>query len=150
MINTIKKLSLMCLLCTLFGTISASAQNADAIIGKWINPSGEGQIQIYKKGNLYYGKLAWIKAPNDEATGQPKTDKNNPDKKLRSRPLLGLELLKNFKFDGEDVYEDGNIYDPKNGKQYKCKMTLSGNQLTIRGFIGISLLGRSEVWSRVK
>ena len=91
------------------------AQSGDAIVGKWINPSGEGQIQIYKKGNLYYGKLSWIKAPNDEATGQPKTDINNPDKSLRTRPLLGLELLKDFKFDGEDVYEGGSIYDPKNG-----------------------------------
>jgi uncharacterized protein (DUF2147 family) len=126
------------------------AQNADAILGKWINPSGEGQIQIYKKGNLYFGKLAWIKVPNDEATGQPKTDKNNPDKNLRSKPILGLEILKNFKFDGEDVYEDGSIYDPKNGKTYKCKMTIDGNKLNIRGYIGISLLGRTEAWTRVK
>jgi uncharacterized protein (DUF2147 family) len=146
----IKKLSLIGLLCTLLFTTGAKAQSADAIIGKWINPSGEGQIQVYKKGNLFYGKLAWIKAPNDEATGQPKTDRNNPDKKLQSRPLLNLELLKDFKYDGENVYEDGSIYDPKNGKKYKCKMTLEGNKLTIRGFIGISLLGRSEVWTRVK
>lgn len=134
----------------MFSITTAFAQKGDAILGKWINPSGEGQIQIYKKGNLYYGKLAWIKAPNDEATGQPKTDTNNPDKSLQTRPLLGLELLKDFKFDGEDVYEGGSIYDPKNGKKYKCKMTLDGNKLNIRGFIGISLLGRSEVWSRVK
>jgi uncharacterized protein (DUF2147 family) len=146
----IKKLSLIGVLCTLLFAAGAKAQSADAILGKWINPSGEGQIQVYKRGNLFYGKLAWIKAPNDEATGQPKTDRNNPDKKLQSRPLLNLELLKDFKYDGENVYEDGSIYDPKNGKKYKCKMTLDGNKLTIRGFIGISLLGRSEVWTRVK
>jgi len=128
----------------------ALAQNADAILGKWINPSGEGQIQIYKKGNLYYGKLVWLKFPNDEVTNKVKLDKNNPDKSLQSRPILGLEILKNFKFDGDDVYEDGNIYDPKNGKDYSCKMTLNGNKLKIRGYIGISLLGRSEVWTRVK
>ena len=140
----------MLLVCGLLNVVPALAQKADAILGKWINPSGEGQIQIYKKGSLYYGKLAWIKLPNDEATGQPKTDKNNPDKNLRSRPLLGLELLKDFKFNGEDVYEDGNIYDPKNGKKYKCKMTLNANKLNIRGYIGVSMFGRSEVWSRVK
>lgn len=128
----------------------ALAQNADAILGKWINPNGEGQIQIYKKGNLYYGKLVWLKFPNDEVTNKAKLDKNNPDKSLQSRPILGLEILKNFKFDGDDVYEDGNIYDPKNGKDYSCKMTLNGNKLKIRGYIGISLLGRSEVWTRVK
>jgi len=130
--------------------VNAKAQNADAILGKWINPSGEGQIQIYKKGNLFFGKLAWIKEPNDEATGKPKLDVKNPDKSLQSRPILGLELLKNFKFDGDDVYEDGTIYDPKSGKTYSCKMTLNGNKLKIRGFVGISLLGRSEVWTRVK
>lgn len=128
----------------------AYAQKADAILGKWINPSGEGQIQVYKKGTLYYGKLVWLKAPNDEAIGQPKTDINNPDKSLQSKPILGLEILKGFKFDGDDVYEEGSIYDPKNGKTYKCKMTLDGNKLKIRGYIGISLLGRSEVWTRVK
>ncbi|MEO6849303.1 MAG: DUF2147 domain-containing protein, partial [Mucilaginibacter sp.] len=69
---------------------------------------------------------------------------------LRTRPELGLELLKDFTFDGDDVYDDGTIYDPKNGKTYSCKMTLEGNQLKIRGYIGISLFGRSEIWTRVK
>ncbi len=145
-----KRLALLLLLCSVLSTIKVQAQNADAILGKWINPSGEGQIQVYKKGSLFFGKLVWLKSPNNEATGQPKTDMNNPEKSLRSKPVLGLEILKNFKFDGEDVYEEGSIYDPKNGKTYKCKMTLDGNKLKIRGFIGISLLGRSEVWSRIK
>ncbi|WP_342645675.1 DUF2147 domain-containing protein [Mucilaginibacter sp. CSA2-8R] len=144
------KLSFYWLITALLFVVNANAQTADAIVGKWINPSGEGQIQIYKKGNLYFGKLAWIKEPDDKATGKPKTDVNNPDKSLQSRPILGLELLKNFKFDGDDVYEGGTIYDPKSGKTYSCKMTLNDNKLKIRGFIGISLLGRSEVWTRVK
>ena len=146
----IKKMSLLVLFCSLLHITLVKAQNADAILGKWINPSGEGQIQIYKKGDLFYGKLVWLKLPNDEATNKPKVDKNNPDKNLQSRPILGLEILKNFKFDGDNVYEDGNIYDPKNGKDYSCKMTLNGNKLKIRGYIGISLLGRSEVWTRIK
>ncbi|WP_074487509.1 DUF2147 domain-containing protein [Mucilaginibacter polytrichastri] len=133
----------------LFFVLSASAQNADAIIGKWINPSGEGQIEIYKKGNKFFGKLAWIKFPND-AGGKPKTDIKNPDEALRSRPELGLELLKDFTFDGEDVYENGTIYDPKSGKTYSCKMTLKGKKLKIRGYVGISLLGRTEEWTRVE
>jgi uncharacterized protein (DUF2147 family) len=144
------KLGFLWLMGALLFVVNANAQTADAILGKWINPSGEGQIQIYKKGNLFFGKLAWIKEPDDKATGKPKLDVNNPDKSLQSRPILGLELLKNFKFDGDDVYEDGTIYDPKSGKTYSCKMTLNGNKLKIRGFVGISLLGRSEVWTRVK
>ena len=128
---------------------TASAQKADAILGSWANPSDEDHILIYKKGNKYYGKLDWIKFPNDEQ-GKPKTDKNNPDNALKSRPELGLELLKDFTFDGEKVYGDGTIYDPKNGKTYSCKMTIDGNQLKIRGYIGISLFGRSEIWTRAK
>jgi uncharacterized protein (DUF2147 family) len=127
----------------------ASAQKADAILGRWVNPSGEDHVLIYKKGSKYFGKLDWIKYPNDDQ-GKPKTDKNNPDKALQSRAELGLELLKDFTYDDNNRYEDGTIYDPKNGKTYSCKMTLDGNSLKIRGFIGISLFGRSEIWTRVK
>jgi uncharacterized protein (DUF2147 family) len=125
------------------------AQNADAVLGSWVNPSGEDHILIYKKGNKYFGKLDWIKHPNDEH-GNPKTDYKNPDKALQTRPDLGLELLKDFTYKGDQVYEDGTIYDPKSGKTYSCKMTLEGSSLKIRGFIGISLLGRTEIWTRVK
>jgi len=140
---------LVLLLCTFLFSVSVYAQKADAILGSWANPSGEDHILIYKRGNKYYGKLDWIKFPNDE-TGKPKTDKNNPDEKLRSRPEWGLELLKDFVYDEDNVYNDGTIYDPKNGKTYSCKMTLDGNTLKIRGYIGISLFGRSEIWTRVK
>src|SRR6195256_2031344 len=113
-------------------SLNALAQKADAILGTWVNPNGQDHILIYKRGSKYFGKLDWIKYPNDEQ-GKPKTDKNNPDEKLRSQPELGLELLKDFVFD-EDVYDDGTIYDPKNGKTYSCKMTLDGNSLKIRGY----------------
>jgi uncharacterized protein (DUF2147 family) len=132
-----------------FCSIPVSAQNADAILGKWLNATGEGQIQIYKKENKFFGKLSWIKIPNDDSS-KPKVDDHNPDKSLQSRPILGLELLKNFTFNGNNVYEGGTIYDPKSGKTYSCKMTLKDDVLKIRGYIGISLLGRSENWSRVK
>lgn len=131
------------------GTHTAFSQKKDDIIGKWINPSGEGQIEIYKKGDRYFGKLAWIKEPNDEK-GKPKLDIKNPIASLRTRPLLGLEILKDFTFD-EDEWSEGTIYDPKTGKTYSCKLTLKANgQLNIRGYIGISLIGRSESWKRVK
>ncbi|MDB5030549.1 DUF2147 domain-containing protein [Mucilaginibacter sp.] len=143
-----KKTRLILLFLAIFN-FSASAQKADAILGTWVNPSGEDHILIYKTGNKYFGKLDWIKYPNDE-TGKPKTDKKNPDAALKSRPELGLELLKDFIFDGDNVYVDGTIYDPKSGKTYSCKMTIDGNKLKIRGYVGISLLGRSEIWTRVK
>lgn len=132
-----------------FFSCGAWAQKADAILGAWANANGQDHILIYKRGDKFFGKLDWIKFPNDE-NGKPKTDKNNADPALRSRPDLGLELLKDFTFDGGNVYSGGTVYDPKNGKTYNCKMTLEGNKLIIRGYIGISLFGRSVTWTRVK
>jgi len=144
----ITKKSTLVLLLTIF-SLSAWAQKADALLGSWANPSGQDHILIYKRGDKFFGKLDWIKFPNDEQ-GKPKTDKNNPDPALRSRPALGLELLKDFTYDGDNVYSGGTVYDPKNGKTYSCKMTLEGNSLKIRGYVGISLFGRSEIFTRVK
>jgi uncharacterized protein (DUF2147 family) len=144
----LRKIGIILLTAVTFG-FAASAQKADAILGTWVNPNGEDHIQIYKRGNKYFGKLDWIKHPNDEQ-GKPKTDKNNPDKALQSRPDLGLELLKDFTFNGDNVWDGGTIYDPKNGKTYSCKMTLEGNSLRIRGYVLFSLFGRTEVWTRAK
>ncbi|WP_199139527.1 DUF2147 domain-containing protein [Pedobacter sp. ASV12] len=143
----VKKLSFLLILA--LSTLSVFAQKNDDILGKWVNPSGEGQIEIYKKGDKYFGKLAWIKEPNDEH-GKPKTDVKNPNTSLRNKPLLGLEILKDFVFE-DKRWTDGSIYDPKTGKTYSCNITLKENgQLNIRGYIGISLIGRSESWKRVK
>lgn len=122
---------------------------ADRVVGAWITKGNESHISIYRANNgKYYGKIAWLDVPNNP-DGTPRTDKNNPDAKLRNRPALGLVILKDFEFDGDNVWNEGTIYDPNNGKTYSCKMTLTdANTLEIRGFIGISLLGRTEVWKR--
>lgn len=122
--------------------------NPDAIIGTWLNSSGRGQIQIYKQGNKYYGKLIWLKDPNDEK-GKPKLDANNPNDEMKTKPLLGLIILRDFKHD-DGEWTGGRIYDPQNGKDYKCFIKLKDHKtLSVRGYIGISLLGRTEVWTRV-
>lgn len=130
-------------------SVQVFAQSKDDILGRWVNPSGEGKIEIYKKGDKYFGKLDWIKEPNDDK-GKPKKDEKNPNESLRGNALLGLEILKNFVFE-DGKWVNGTIYDPKSGKTYSCKLTLKGaNQLNIRGFIGVSLLGRTEIWQRTK
>jgi len=122
--------------------------NPDAIIGTWLNSSGKGQIQIYKQGNKYYGKLVWLKEPNDEQ-GNPKMDTKNPNASLKNKPLLGSVILRDFVFD-EDEWNSGRIYDPQNGKDYKCYLRLKdARTLNVRGYIGVSLLGRTEVWTRI-
>lgn len=142
-----KYLSLILLFTTL--SFSGFAQNSDAILGKWINSSGEAHIDITKRGAKYFGKIVWLKEPKDEK-GNTKTDVKNPQQSLRSKPIVGLEILKDFIYD-DGKWIDGKIYDPQSGKVYSCTMTLKPNgQLSMRGYIGISLIGRSEIWKRVK
>src|SRR5690606_37758369 len=108
-------------------------QERDAIVGKWQNPSGEGRVEIFKKGDSYFGKLYWLKEPSEN--GKPKVDKNNPDRTKKTRPLKDLVILTDFSYDGQGVWSDGKIYDPKSGKTYSCKMTLKDeNKLDIRGY----------------
>lgn len=129
-------------------SFNAIAQNKDAIVGRWLNASGEGQIEVYKKGDKYYGKLAWLKEPN--LNGKPKVDSKNPTVSLQSRPLLNLEILKDFVYESSK-WTDGTIYDPKSGKTYSCNISLkNADVMNVRGYIGISLLGRSETFKRVK
>ena len=122
--------------------------HADDIIGFWLTAGKEpAKIQIYKSGAKYFGKIVWLKNPSDN--GKLKVDNNNPDQKRRSRPIVGLVILTNFKFDGDDEWDDGDIYDPESGKNYSCYIFLKdSNTLKVRGYVGISLFGRTEVWTR--
>jgi uncharacterized protein (DUF2147 family) len=121
---------------------------ADDIAGIWLtNGDDPAKIQIYKSGDKFYGKIIWLKNPLDNGT--PKVDKNNPDKTKKTNPIIGLALLSGFKFNNDDAWKGGVIYDPQNGKTYSCNISLKDkNTLKVRGYIGISLLGRTEIWSR--
>lgn len=131
------------------GLTAFANTNPDDIVGIWLNANGQGQIQIYKEGDKYFGKLYWLKEPNGPK-GNPKLDVNNPDPQQKNKPLLGSLILRNFKYaNGE--WKSGRIYDPQNGKDYECYIKLKDPKtLSLRGYIGISLLGRTEVWTRVK
>jgi len=126
---------------------------ADDIVGTWLNEEATGKVEIFKIGDKFYGKIVWLKEPNDSITGEPRTDVENPDPVEQKKPLIGLVNLKGFEFDGDDEWEEGTIYDPKNGKTYSCRIEFedeSKKKLKIRGYIGISLLGRTTWWTPVK
>ena len=123
---------------------------ADDILGVWLNEDKDAHVEVYKDGGHYFGKIIWLKDPIDEETGKPKLDDENSDEALQNRPVMGLLLLKDFVFD-KDEWDDGTIYDPKNGKTYSCYMELrSKDELKIRGYVGITWIGRTTYWSRVK
>ncbi len=142
----------MVTLAACFLTMAAWAQTAaDAVEGLWKNGEGTGIIKIYKTTSGHYaGKIVWLKEPIDPETDKPKLDKRNPNEELRTTPTLGLVNLKNFMYDEADkVWSGGTIYDPKNGKEYSCKMEMKdANTLKVRGYIGVSLFGRTDTWTR--
>jgi uncharacterized protein (DUF2147 family) len=136
------------LLLVLLSTVSFVAIAQDAIERIWYNQEKTAKVQIFKATDgKFYGKIVWLKEPNNEE-GKPKVDKNNPDKAKKSTPLMGLQLLKGFKKDADTEYEDGTIYDPKNGKTYSCKINRKGETLEVRGYVGISLIGRTTIWTK--
>ena len=133
----------------LMAPLAFAQKKADDIIGVWKTGEGNAMVEIKKAQNgKYFGRVVWLKEPNDES-GKPKVDKNNPDETKRSRPVLGLANLVNFDFVENGKYENGTIYDPKNGETYNCVMELvNANSLEVRGFIGVSLFGRTDTWIR--
>ena len=122
---------------------------AEDVVGKWKLSDGSAIVEVYQNGDVYNGKIVWLQNPT-EADGSPAVDNNNPDAKLRSRQLIGLNMLSNLK-KGEGEYSGGSIYDPGNGKTYNCSMKVEGDVLKVRGSLDKrGLLGRTMDWFRVK
>ncbi|QQS31286.1 MAG: DUF2147 domain-containing protein [Sphingobacteriales bacterium] len=131
--------------CTTLSLLSAITLNsADKVIGKWLNEEQDGAVEIFKKGDSFYGKLIWLKK------GPNTLDEKNPDASKQKLKLLGKEILQNFTYTADSkLWQNGTIYDPKSGKTYSCKMWLNDNgSLSIRGYIGFSFIGRTTVWTR--
>lgn len=130
--------------------LMTTSLKAQGVLGKWhsIDPdtgAKESVIQVYKDGSKLYGKIIEILKEEDkdkkciECTGK---DKN--------KPIEGLVIVRGLSKEG-DEWTGGKILDPKNGKLYKCYISLeSEDKLKLRGYIGFSLIGRTEYWYRVK
>lgn len=128
---------------------SITADDADKLIGMWEPSNGLSRIKIEKIGTKFYGRIIWLKVPNDPETQKPKTDKNNPDTAMRKAPLKGLRILKDFTYKGKNEWGSGTIYDPKNGKTYSCVINMKDdNNINIRGYVGVKALGRTDTWKR--
>jgi uncharacterized protein (DUF2147 family) len=126
------------------------AQEADAIVGVWEPGHGKAKVKIDKIDDKYYGKIVWLKEPNDPDTGEAKVDKNNPDESMQSVPLRGYRILKDFQYKGKGEWSEGTIYDPENGNTYDCVITMKDdNTLDIRGYVGVKTFGRSDTWRRL-
>lgn len=113
--------------------------HAQDILGKWVTESGDAQVEIYKSGNQLNGKIIWLQQ------GPETKDKHNPDDKLKQRKLMGVNILSGLS-QSKKRWEGGTIYNPKNGKTYKCAIWPDGDKLKVRGYIGP--LYETQTWKR--
>lgn len=145
-----KKLKIILLLSVFAATKSwAQTPESDKILGVWLSEDKTGKIDIYKANGKYFGKLIWGKTMYEADGTTSRKDDKNKDEKLRTRNLKDLVMLYDFVYHDE-VWDGGQIYDPYSGKTYSCTLKLKEGKLNIRGYVGISLLGRTSVWERVK
>jgi uncharacterized protein (DUF2147 family) len=145
-----RKLSIILLLCFFAATKTfAQTLEADKLLGIWLSEDKTGKIDIYKANGKYFGKLIWGKTMYEPDGTTSRKDVQNKDEKLRSRNLKDLVMLTDFTYH-DGVWDGGQIYDAYSGKTYSCTLTLKDNKLNIRGYVGLSLFGRTSVWERPK
>jgi uncharacterized protein (DUF2147 family) len=118
------------------GTVAAAA-------GRWLTEPMDGIIEIgVNAAGRLEGRIVGGNHPG-------RLDEKNPDPAQRSKVLRGQLILKDMAFEGKGHWTGGTIYDPDSGKTYKCNLELlAGGSLKVRGYIGFSLLGRSQTWTR--
>ena len=124
-----------------FFILSMNINAQKDFLGKWLSPSKKGVVETFVQGNKLFGKLIWVQSE--------RKDIYNSDKSLRNRDVKGLLLFSNFTW-SDNQWVDGKIYDPEGGSTYSCKMWLSEDKqtLNVRGYIGISIIGRTEKFTR--
>jgi uncharacterized protein (DUF2147 family) len=130
---------------SLLGALASSAQDAraPAVLGRWLTEPRDGIIEISRAAdNSYQGRIIGGNAPH-------RLDLQNPDPGRRAQLLLGQAIIQGLHDDGEGGWAGGTIYDPNTGRTYKCHLEmLDHERLKVRGFIGVSLLGRTQTWTR--
>jgi uncharacterized protein (DUF2147 family) len=118
---------------------------SDAIVGIWLMPDNEATIEIFKCGDKYCGKIIGLAEPNED--GKPKLDKKNPKKELKNRPLLGLQILNDFKYDKNSTWKDGKLYGHKKGKMLSAELVLEEkNTLKVKASVGF--MKKTLTWKR--
>lgn len=133
--------------------LQAQDFKADDVIGKWNTIDDEtgrkkSVVEIYKKGDKLYGKIIKLFRLPDEDP-DPVCDECDKDDPRYNKKIVGMVILEGLEWD-DDEWDDGKILDPKNGKVYSCKLWIEDGNLQVRGYMGFSLIGRSQTWIRVK
>ncbi|HUI34366.1 MAG TPA: DUF2147 domain-containing protein [Stellaceae bacterium] len=119
-------------------------------LGTWLTEKKSGIVEIYRcaDSDALCGRLVWFKIKPDDPNPLG-LDLKDPDPARRNQPLCGLTFMWGFKPSDPGKWEDGSVYDPDDGRTYHANMKLRDDgTLDLHGYIGISLIGRSEIWTR--
>ena len=122
---------------------------ADPVEGLWLTQPKNGIVEISRCADgALCGRLVWLRIT--PADNNPRAvDDRNPNPELRDRPLCGITMMWGFHPAGAATWSGGSIYDPQSGNTYQGTITLRPDgTLDLRGYVLISLLGRSETWTR--
>ncbi len=121
----------------------AATTSPSPLVGDWATPN-HSIVRVFScKASSLCVRIVKV-----GPTNEPQVDVNNPSAAEHKRPLCGLEIGNGFHPDSPGHAKDGHIYDPESGKTYSAEMTRDGDVLKLRGYIGISLFGRTETWHR--
>ena len=136
-----------CLLAA-FGAYAASTELNPT--GVWATQGDDSHVNIVECGASLCGTIVWLKDPLGD-DGKDAVDSKNPDPSLRTQKLVGLSLLSGFQpTDDPTVWKNGRIYNPEDGRTYSCNLKVQDtNTLRVRGYVGFSLLGETQIWNRV-
>jgi uncharacterized protein (DUF2147 family) len=137
------------LLFAVLATISARAEEKTPV-GVWLHANERIRVEIFPCGDRLCGKIVWFKWPND-AHGLPLVDLKNEDQALRSRPLLGLTVIRNLRRTGENEWTGGELYNPDDGQEYGVQVSIQNDStLRVRAYLLLPELGETLIWSRVR
>jgi len=137
--------------CAILGSVLVTlgrlaATDSPSFLGLWKNE--DATFEIFENEGKLAARIVVLREPL-APDGKAKTDVHNPDGSKHGRPIVGIVFMSGFTPAGPGKWEHGTIYDPKSGNTYSCNMELEGSdKIKVRGFIGVSLIGRTDVWTR--
>lgn len=126
--------------------------DGDRICGKWMSSGKNLMVQIYKTGNSYRGKMIWFKSDDNSKTMEEWTDKHNPNPALRTRKILGIDVISGATYDNDsDSWENGKIYDAQTGHYWSAAVKLDkSGVLKVVGYWHFKFIGKTMIFNRVQ
>ena len=132
-------------------TVANQDHNADAIIGKWMSLEHNLEVQVYEEGEIFHAKIIWFKIEDTTKPMNTRTDDKNPNPALRHRKWLGMEVLRNLKYNAaDDEWQDGIIYDAKHGREWDSVARInSKGLLNVKGYWVFKWISRTLTFKKV-